>query len=260
VTLSLNEPEADYFDMADLPKKKLCFVVGPIGEEGTVNRTHADWVLKGIVRPVFDKYPDFEVKRADLDSRPGMIDSQLIADLLDAELVIADLSYLNANAFYEIGIRHMVPKPIIHLQLKNEKTPFDLNLYRSVKFARDTYDEIERAKEELGRQVEAVLAEDYQVDNPVTRARGQQQLRQDATPEMQLVMGQLEDLKNRVSGLELIAVANEPTFPSAYATSHGLGSVFPPGTIGTRVLLGSGYAIPAPPESGAIPAPPKSGK
>ena len=47
------------------------------------------------------------VKRADEDPRPGLIDAQMIKDLLVADLVIADLSGVNPNAFYEIGIRHM---------------------------------------------------------------------------------------------------------------------------------------------------------
>ena len=96
----------------------------------------------------------FQVKRADHDPRPGLIDVHLIEDLLDADLVIADLSYLNPNAFYEIGIRHMVQKPIIHLQRESEKTPFDVSLFRAVKFSRSRYDDFERAKGDLYSQVE----------------------------------------------------------------------------------------------------------
>jgi len=70
--------------MPDVPKKKLCFVVSPIGDEGSATRIHADWVLNGIIRPVMDGYPDFQVKRADQDARPGLINVQMIIDLLDA--------------------------------------------------------------------------------------------------------------------------------------------------------------------------------
>jgi len=106
--------------MSDVSAKKLCFIVGPIGPEGSEIRVHADWLLKGIIRPVMTGYPEFQVKRADHDARPGLIDVQMINDLIDAELVIADLSLLNPNAFYEIGIRHMTGKPIIHMQLAIE--------------------------------------------------------------------------------------------------------------------------------------------
>src|ERR1700728_145752 len=82
---------------------KNCFVVGPIGDEGRPARGHADWLLDEIITPVFtEHFKDFEVIRSDRIAQPGMIDSQVINHLLDADLVIADLSLLNANAFYEI--------------------------------------------------------------------------------------------------------------------------------------------------------------
>jgi hypothetical protein len=39
-----------------------------------------------------------------------MIDSQVITKVLDADLVIADLTLKNPNAFYELGLRHMAEK------------------------------------------------------------------------------------------------------------------------------------------------------
>jgi len=70
--------------------KKLCFVIGPISDAGTDVRIHADWLLEGIIEPVMAEFPDFMVKRADRDPRPGLIDAQMINDLLNAELVTAD--------------------------------------------------------------------------------------------------------------------------------------------------------------------------
>src|ERR1700731_4511974 len=95
-------------------KKRLCFVVGPIGDPESEIRTHADWVLEEIIVPVISQFADFSVVRADQIAPPGMIDAQIIQHLLDSDLVIADLSKENPNSFYEIGIRHMAQKPIIH--------------------------------------------------------------------------------------------------------------------------------------------------
>jgi hypothetical protein len=41
--------------------------------------------------PVMSTFSNLQVKRADHDTRPGLIDVQMINDLLNAELVIADL-------------------------------------------------------------------------------------------------------------------------------------------------------------------------
>jgi hypothetical protein len=188
--------------MPDASGKKLCFVVGPIGGEETEIRDHADWVLDGIIRPVMDELPDFHVKRADLDPRPGLIDVHMINDLHDAELVIADLSRLNPNAFYEIGIRHMLEKPIIHLQLATEEPPFDVSLYRAIKFALTRPRDLEKAKVELKAAVDAVLADGYQATNPVTNACGHLKLKNSASPETRVLMDEIEGIKSRLDSMQ----------------------------------------------------------
>jgi hypothetical protein len=66
-------------------KSKLCFVIGPIGDENSDIRIHADWLLEQIIEPVMADHPDFKVQRADKLSQPGLIDAQVINALLAAE-------------------------------------------------------------------------------------------------------------------------------------------------------------------------------
>jgi hypothetical protein len=179
--------------------RKLCFVVGPIGAEGTNERRHADLLMRLVIRPVMDQWPEFDIQRADQIAEPGMIDRQIITRLRDADLVIADLSTLNANAFYEIGIRHMVSKPIVHMQKKEESTPFDVSLFRAVKYSIDSVEGMDKAIEELKQQVAACLDSGHEVDNPVTRALGQINFDQKAMPEVQLIRAELDSLKAEVS-------------------------------------------------------------
>src|SRR3569832_2839863 len=96
-------------------KKKSCFVVCPIGEDGSATRRHADWLQHEIIEHVLDHHfkDQFTVFRSYKIDQPGMIDAQIIGHLLDDDLVIADKSELNPNAFYEMGIRHMMELPII---------------------------------------------------------------------------------------------------------------------------------------------------
>jgi hypothetical protein len=183
-------------------KRKTCFVVGPIGDPDSDARIHADWILEEIIQPVLSQFSEYTVIRADQIAPPGMIDAQVIQHLLDSDLVIADLSKENANAFYEIGIRHMAQKPVVHMQLVEEKIPFDVSLYRTLKFSRSRPSDLRKARDELKRTLEAVLAEDYKVDNPVTRARGQIKIEQEATPEQQIVLEQLRAIQARLDNLE----------------------------------------------------------
>jgi hypothetical protein len=216
--------------------KKLCFVIGPIGDEGDERRIHADWLLEGIIEPVMAEFHGFVVKRADHDPRPGLIDAQMINDLLNADLVIADLSFSNPNAFYEIGIRHMAQRPIIHMQLATEKPPFDVSLYRAIKFSRLKFRDIGIARGELKRAVEAVLAKDYTVENPVTNARGRFRLEEHATPEIQVLLEQMRAMQGRLDRMERPSPALFETWLNRNRTAHR--------DIKPGIFYGGGDAIP----------------
>jgi hypothetical protein len=194
--------------MSAEPRSKLCFVIGPIGDENSDVRIHADWLLELIIEPVMADFPDFRVQRADKLPQPGLIDAQVINGLLTAELVSADLTKLNPNAFYEIGIRHMVQKAIIHMQVSDEKPPFDVSLYRAIKFSLRRPSDLKDAQARLREQVAAVLAEDYVVENPVTNARGRMSLDQHATPDQKVLLEQMRGIQERLSALESAARAS----------------------------------------------------
>jgi hypothetical protein len=134
-----------------------------------------------------------------------MIDAQVINSLLTADLVIADLSTQNPNAFYEIGIRHMAQKPIIHMQLADETIPFDVSLYRAIKYSRARPRDLRSARDQLKAQVEAVTHANYQVENPVTRTRGAIQLVQHATPAQDVILEQMRGLQAQINDLRASA-------------------------------------------------------
>ena len=58
----------------------------------------------------------------------GVIDVPMYEQLLTADVVIADLSTSNANAFYELGVRHALrPFTTITIAENKLKYPFDVN-------------------------------------------------------------------------------------------------------------------------------------
>jgi hypothetical protein len=185
-----------------MPDEKLCFVVSPIGAEDSPQRIHADWVLEEIIEPVMADFEGFQVSRADKMVAPGLIDAQVIGSLLSADLVIADLSFPNQNVFYEIGIRHMAQKPIIHMQLATDTIPFDVSLYRAIKFNRVRPGDLRDARKLLRSQVQAVLSDEYNVENPITNARGLIKLRETATSGERVILSQMEAIGKRLERLE----------------------------------------------------------
>ena len=151
---------------------KICFVITPIGTEDSVERKHSDTILKHLLEPVLK---DFGLRpvRADKIAKPGIITKQVIEYIAFSRLCVADLSFNNPNAFYELGVRHAFKLSTIQVIRKGDKIPFDVSQGRTIFLdTSDPYtimDRIEAARSELREHLTAVTkgAEKAAEDNPI---------------------------------------------------------------------------------------------
>jgi hypothetical protein len=189
-------------------KKRRCFVIGPIGKEGSIERKHADMLLNAVVREALKGCdPPYEVVRSDEIADPGMITDRMIHEIMNAELVVADLSYLNANAFYELGIRHAAEKPVIHFAQSETDLPFDAMTHRAIIEDITCWSGIERARHRIREAVRAIEAPDYRVSNPITQARASFKMREALIPlnrSSQNSWPELDDLR-RATGSNVLS-------------------------------------------------------
>jgi hypothetical protein len=161
-TINDNKSEKDW--------SKICFYITPIGSEKSEERNHSDLFLESIVAPALQEF-GFSVIRADQISTPGMITSQIIDYIYNAELVITDLSFHNPNVFYELSLCHTTKKPTVHIIRKCDSIPFDINDFRTITIddssiyilipSLDTY------RNQIAQQVRQLLENPDSIDNPV---------------------------------------------------------------------------------------------
>lgn len=88
-----------------------------------------DKTFTDLIKPAFDR-ADINCFRAIDINRTGSIDKIMYRWIYEADMVVADLSTLNANVFYELGVRHTLkPKTtiIISEQELLSRLPFDLS-------------------------------------------------------------------------------------------------------------------------------------
>lgn len=143
---------------------KKCFVVSPIGEEGSEVRRRADQVFKYIILPVCEEC-DFEAIRVDKVNQADSITQTIIDYLSNSELVIADITGHNPNAFYEMGYRASTGKPIIHLKEKKERIPFDIAGIRAFDYDLGDLDSVAEVKTRLKKTIETMKFEDFSDSN-----------------------------------------------------------------------------------------------
>lgn len=142
---------------------KTCFIVSPIGNEGTDVRSTADKLFKFIIKPVCEKC-DFEPVRVDQLNNSDSITNTIIEKLALSELVIADITGHNPNVFYEMGYRSCLKKPIIHLRMKGEQIPFDIASIRTFDYDFEL-ENVEEIKDRLVQTINSFSIKEDGVDN-----------------------------------------------------------------------------------------------
>jgi hypothetical protein len=156
-----------------------------------------------------NRYWEHSARPWDACERDGAEAATFIQRLMDAELVIADMSHHNANAFYELAVRHMVRLPTIHIIHKDWKIPFDVAPYRAIHFSRQEFTDLNAARTELASVVQEVIVPGFQVENPVTHARARFELDHHATPEIKALADEVATITAKLNSLETLVVFND---------------------------------------------------
>jgi hypothetical protein len=103
-----------------------CFIISPIGAEGTPVRKHADDVFACVIKPALE-LAKVTGHRSDHREDVGRISKQMFGDILGADFCIGVLKGYNPNVFYELAVAHSAGIPVILLREKGDPDPpFDL--------------------------------------------------------------------------------------------------------------------------------------
>jgi len=149
-------------------RKKKCFVISPIGMEGTPVREHADDVFDYIIKPAMDRC-GVDAYRSDHLDRPGKISDQMFDALLKDDFCIAILTGYNPNVFYELAIAQAAGRPVIMLMEKGNDLPFDIQDLRCVYYdlrPRSLFDNVYENK--IVEHIKNLEATDWSVPDLLT--------------------------------------------------------------------------------------------
>ena len=78
---------------------------------------------------------DFIFSHAGDEDNQQNILKDIIQAIYEADIVIADLTGLNANVFYELGVAHTLNKKVIIITQDISSLPFDLKSYRAKEYS-----------------------------------------------------------------------------------------------------------------------------
>lgn len=190
---------AEPTDRAKEEQKKKCFVIMPVGDDGSSTRRASEGVLDSAIKPVLENL-GFEVIPPHRMSKPGSITDQVIQNLLEDDLVVANLMGLNPNVMYELAVRHATCLPIVVIADDDTDLPFDVAGERAL-FYTDDMMGVEQLKTKLKVLVEAAM-KDKDPDNPIYRVARKPVLK-DISPDepQEYLIRKLDQLQSAVDRL-----------------------------------------------------------
>lgn len=178
--------------------------MSPIGNPGSEVERNANLALKYIFKKALDA-AEWHVHRADDGEKPDSIGHHVIRSIVEADLVVADLTDHNPNVFYELAVAHGYRKPVVHLITEGQRIPFDLTDQRTISYDLKDPASVDSAITRLRASAVAALANPNDLVTPLTSFESFDTLRQslrDRSLPGDALADVLEQITDRMSALE----------------------------------------------------------
>lgn len=147
---------------------KTCFVIMPFGEKKDLDGKpiNFDKIYKDFIKDAVIEL-GIECIRCDEIAETGWIHSKMFKHIFDADVAVVDITSLNPNVFYELGIRHALNKHVTVLIRKaGTPTPFNIQGFQILEYNPESAESITNGKTKICEFIKNGLAS-REVDSPV---------------------------------------------------------------------------------------------
>lgn len=201
-------------------KEKKCFIITPIGNSNDVIFRHINGVIQSVIRPVLECYGFSDIRAAHEMSEPGSINNQIVNRIINDDLVIANLTEKNPNVMYELCLRHVAAKPVIHICEEGTNLPFDIKGERTIFYTNDMYG-VNELKNELIKAMDTIDYEKEYKDNPIYTAVSIDNILKDVDKQdgISLIIKMLENVTDRLSANTSTRLKENSSFREKYIVS-----------------------------------------
>lgn len=138
-------------------RKPNVFVITPFNEDFLA--------LYDEIKETFNE--NFEFTNAgDLDNQQNIL-QDIVEGIHQADVIIADLTGLNANVLYELGLAHAMNKKVVIITQDINELPFDIKSYRSNEYSLQ-FNKLPKLIEELKKLLFGAIDNTIKYGNPVS--------------------------------------------------------------------------------------------
>ena len=147
-------------------KKKLCFVIMPFSS--TNRHTTEEWtaIFENVHKPaITGSRLGYKCERSKIGT--GAFIKDILFQLNQADVVLADLTDMNPNVFYELGVRHVLKNRTILVSQTMDDVPSDLKQYGVIIYGTDPKS-VAEYKKKISEILKDIRDNPDRADNPVS--------------------------------------------------------------------------------------------
>jgi hypothetical protein len=119
-----------------LSQPKTCFVIMPFGEKIDVDQQVIDFdeVYQRTIKPAITAL-GVECIRCDDIGEAGSIHRDMFHHIFEDDIAVVDITTLNPNVFYELGVRHALKQSVtVLIRRKGTQVPFNIEGFRVIDY------------------------------------------------------------------------------------------------------------------------------
>jgi len=116
-----------------------------------------DKLYTDVIKPICSEL-ELDVLRADETYQPGLVIADMVRQLEESKIVVADVTPINPNVYYEVGYAHALNKPTILVAEKTTPLPFDIRPFRHL-FYENSIGGKKAMEDGLRKYLRAILTE-----------------------------------------------------------------------------------------------------
>jgi tetratricopeptide (TPR) repeat protein len=189
---------------------RICFVIMPFGKKKVgEHEVDFDFIYREVFAPAVEatRLPEGDglrltPKRTDKDFFAGDISQEMYEYLEYSRFALADISGLNANVFYELGVRHRAHEAgTAVFRQAGSPIPFDINTVKAFDYDYQPAENVPKSRELITRVLTESLVYN-RLDSPVQRALLAQRGRAARAPEGQSIDELLRAAENAIRAQE----------------------------------------------------------
>jgi O-acetyl-ADP-ribose deacetylase (regulator of RNase III) len=193
-------------------RRPSCFVIMPFGDKSDADGDHVNFneIYTHLIKKTIEDL-GIACIRSDEVGEAGWIHSSMFNHVYEADVAIVDITSLNPNVFYELGVRHALAEHVtVIIRGSGTSMPFDIQDLNVIEYDPGSMTSVEEAKKKIAdhvrngltlRKVDSPVREvlDIRVDSTSKRLSKTEsfnyQLRKVPKKRVGLITGDLRDVK-----------------------------------------------------------------